>query len=112
MYLILLTSLPAVIALLSVAVLRRQRQHRQAELAKAVRNERWKTRQQSIPNVSANLCGSTGDAQPALDPRIEYDQFFTSSSCRTKSPARGRAFCRVTRDALPADVDVRRRTLH
>ena len=59
MQLILLTSLPVMIALVSVGVLRRRREHRRAELAKALRYERWKARRQRIPHVSANLCGSS-----------------------------------------------------
>ena len=59
MHLILLTFLLVLIALVSVGVLRRQRAHRQAERAKALRAERFKARQLRIPHVSANLCGSS-----------------------------------------------------
>ena len=59
MQLILLTSLPVMVVLVSVGVLRRRREQRRAELAKALRYERWKARRQNIPNVSANLCGSS-----------------------------------------------------
>jgi hypothetical protein len=60
MHLILLIVLLVMIAVMSVAVSRRRREHRRAERAKALRYERWKARRQSIPNVSANLCGSVG----------------------------------------------------
>lgn len=59
MQLILFTSLPLMIALVSVGVLRRRREHRRAEIAKALRYERWKAQRQRIPHVSANLCGSS-----------------------------------------------------
>ena len=59
MHLILLTFLPVLMALVSVGVLRRRREHRRAERAKALRAERWKARQLRIPHVSANLCGSS-----------------------------------------------------
>jgi hypothetical protein len=62
MHLILLMFLLVMIALVSAGVMRRRREHRQAERAKALRYERLKARRQSIPNVSANLCGSTGAA--------------------------------------------------
>jgi len=61
---ILLMFLLVMIAVGSASVLRRRREHRRAELAKALRYERWKARRKSIPNVSANLCGS-GGAHPA-----------------------------------------------
>ena len=61
MQLILFTSLPLMIALVSVGVLRRRREHRRAELAKALRYERWKARRERIPHVSANLCGSSSE---------------------------------------------------
>ena len=60
MHLILLMFLLVMIAVVSAEVLRRRREHRSAERAKALRYERWKARRQSIPHVSANLCGSTG----------------------------------------------------
>ena len=60
MHLILLMLLLVMIAVVSAAVSRRRREHRRAERAKALRYERWKARRQSIPNVSANLCGATG----------------------------------------------------
>ena len=63
MQLILLMFLLVMIAVVSAGVLRRRREHRRAERAKALRYERWKARRQSIPNVSANLCDATG-AQP------------------------------------------------
>jgi hypothetical protein len=53
------------IAVVSAGVLRRRREHRRAERAKALRYERWKARRQSIPNVSANLCGSGGPQHTA-----------------------------------------------
>ena len=59
MKLILLMFLLAVIALVSAGALRRRREHRRAERAKALRAERWKARQLRIPHVSANLCGSS-----------------------------------------------------
>jgi septation ring formation regulator EzrA len=59
MHLILLMVLVVMIAVVSAQVLRRRREHRIAELAKARRYEQWKTRRQNIPNVSANLCGSS-----------------------------------------------------
>lgn len=65
MQLILLTSLPVMVVLVSVGVLRRRREQRRAELAKALRYERWKAQQQRIPNVSANLCGSGGPQHTA-----------------------------------------------
>jgi hypothetical protein len=55
---ILLMFLSVMIAVVSAGVLRRRREHRRAELARALRYERWKARRQRIPNVSANLCGS------------------------------------------------------
>jgi len=62
---ILLMFLLVMIAVMSAGVLRRQREHRRAELAKALRYERWKAQQQRIPNVSANLCGSGGPQHTA-----------------------------------------------
>ena len=59
MHLILLMVLVVMIAVMSAQVLRRRREHRIAELAKARRYEQWKARRQNIPNVSANLCGSS-----------------------------------------------------
>ena len=59
MHLILLMFLVVMIAVVSAEVLRRRREQRRAELAKALRYERWKARRQNIPNVSANLCGSS-----------------------------------------------------
>ena len=59
MHLILLMFLLVTIAVVSVGVFRRRREHRRAERAKALRYERWKARRQSIPHVSANLCGSS-----------------------------------------------------
>jgi hypothetical protein len=59
MTLILLTALPVLIALVSAGVLRRRRDHRRAERAKALRAERFKARQMRIPHVSSNLCGSS-----------------------------------------------------
>jgi len=70
MQLILLTSLPVMVVLVSLGVLRRRREQRRAELAKALRYERWKARRQTIPNVSSNLCGSTGATQSAPVLRI------------------------------------------
>ena len=62
---ILLLFLLAMIAVMSAGVLRRRRDHHRAELAKALRYERWKAQQQRIPNVSANLCGSGGPQHTA-----------------------------------------------
>ena len=62
---ILLMFLLVMIAVGSASVLRRRREHRRAELAKALRYERWKARRQRIPNVSANLCGSGGPQHTA-----------------------------------------------
>jgi Tfp pilus assembly protein FimT len=62
---ILLMFLLVMIAVMSAGVLRRRREHRRAELAKALRYERWKARRQSIPNVSANPCGSGGPQHTA-----------------------------------------------
>ena len=59
MHLILLMVLVVMIAVMSAQVLRRRREHRIAEFAKARRYEQWKARRQNIPNVSANLCGSS-----------------------------------------------------
>jgi hypothetical protein len=70
MNLILLMFLLVMIAVMSAGVLRRRREHRRAERAKALRYERWKARRQSIPNVSANLCGSTGDSPTTPISRI------------------------------------------
>jgi hypothetical protein len=58
------------IAVVSVGVLHRRREHRRVELAKALRYKRWKARRERIPNVSANLCGSTGAAPTAPIGRI------------------------------------------
>jgi len=80
MQLILLTSLPVMVVLVSLGVLRRRREHRRAELTKALRYERWKARRQSIPNVSANLCGSTGATQPTPVPRIGQSRSSASLS--------------------------------
>jgi hypothetical protein len=60
MQLILLMFLLVMIAVVSADILRRRREHRRAERARALRYERWKARRQNIPNVSANLCGSGG----------------------------------------------------
>jgi len=54
-----LTLLLVMIAMVLGSVLRRQREHRRAERAKALRAERAKKRRDRIPNVSANLRGST-----------------------------------------------------
>jgi hypothetical protein len=56
---LLLMFLLVMIAVMSAGVLRRRQEHRRAELAKALRYKRWKAQRQRIPNVSANLCGST-----------------------------------------------------
>lgn len=60
MNLMVLTLLAVTIAVMSVSVLRRRREHRRGELARAVRVERSKARRLLIPHVSANLYGSTG----------------------------------------------------
>ena len=67
MKLILLTFLPVMIAVVSVVVARRRREQARAERAKALRAEREKRRRERIPNVSANLRGSTGPEPPALN---------------------------------------------
>src|SRR5688500_2348554 len=63
---ILLMFLLVMIAVGSASVLRRRREHRRAELAKALRYERWKARRQRIPNVSANLCGALNTSRADL----------------------------------------------
>ena len=60
MKLILMTFLPVMIAVASVVIARRRREQARAERAKALRFERSKRRRERIPNVSANLRGSTG----------------------------------------------------
>ena len=65
MQLILLMFLLVMIAVVSAGILRRRREHRRAERARALRYERWKARRQNIPNVSANLCGSGGPQHTA-----------------------------------------------
>jgi hypothetical protein len=80
MQLILLTSLPVMIVLVSVGVLRRRREHRRAERAKALRYERWKARRERIPNVSANLCGSTGATHTTPVSRISQNRSSISLS--------------------------------
>jgi hypothetical protein len=68
MNLIVLTLLVLMIVAMSVSVLRRRREHRRANLARALRVERSKARRQLIPHVSANLCGSTSP-EPAAAAR-------------------------------------------
>ena len=68
MHLILLIFVLVMIAVVSAGALRRRREHRRAERAKALRYERWKARRQSIPHVSANLCGSTEPTAPISRP--------------------------------------------
>jgi len=80
MQLILLTSLPVMVVLVSVGVLRRRREQRRAELAKALRYERWKARRQNIPDVSANLRGSAGTTQTTPVLRISQSRSSTSLS--------------------------------
>jgi type II secretory pathway pseudopilin PulG len=65
MKILLLIFLLAVIAMVSVGVLRRRREQRRAERAKALRAERLKARKRSVPHVSANLCGSGGPEHTA-----------------------------------------------
>ena len=60
MKLILLAFLLVMIAVVGVGVRRRRLEHCRVERAKALRYERRKARRELIPNVSANLCGSTG----------------------------------------------------
>jgi hypothetical protein len=60
MKLILLAALLVMILVVSVVVVRRRREQARAERAQALRYERWKARRERIPNVSANLRGSTG----------------------------------------------------
>jgi len=74
MKLILLMFLLVMIAVVSAGVLRRRREHRRAERAKALRYERWKARRDSIPNVSSNLCGSTGATQSTPVSRMSQSQ--------------------------------------
>ena len=62
---LLLMSLPVIIALVWVGVLRPQREHRRMERAKALRAARWEAQRRLIPHVSANLCGSAGAGQTA-----------------------------------------------
>jgi hypothetical protein len=64
MKLILLAFLLVMIAVVSVVVARRRREQARAERAKALRAEREKRRGERIPNVPANLRGSTGPAPP------------------------------------------------
>jgi hypothetical protein len=66
MHPILLTFLPVLIALVSVGVLRRRRDHRRIERDKALRAERLKARRMRIPPVSANLCGSSPEPTPPI----------------------------------------------
>jgi hypothetical protein len=54
------TLIVVMLAVMSVAVVRRRREHRRAERARASRIERSKARRQLIPHVSANLCGAIG----------------------------------------------------
>jgi hypothetical protein len=56
------------IAVASVVVARRRREQARAERAKALRAERAKRRRERIPNVSANLRGSTGPEPIASTP--------------------------------------------
>ena len=79
MKLILLTFLLVMIAVVSVGVARRRREHRRADRAKAVRAERLKARRERIPNVSANLCG-TGATQTIAVSRIGQSPSSTSLS--------------------------------
>ena len=65
MNLILLTALPVMIAVVSLAAARRRREQARAERAKALRAERAKRRRERIPNVSANLRGSASPEPPA-----------------------------------------------
>ena len=67
MKLILMTFLPVMIAVASVVIARRRREQARAERAKALRAERAKRRRERIPNVSANLRGSTGPEAPPQD---------------------------------------------
>jgi len=67
MNLILSTALPVMIAAVSVVAARRRREQARAERAKALRAERAKRRRESIPNVSANLRGTTGPEAAAPD---------------------------------------------
>ena len=67
MNLILLTALPVMIAVVSVAAASRRREQARAERAKVLRAHRTKRRRERIPNVSANLCGSAGPEPAATD---------------------------------------------
>ena len=60
MKLVLLAFHLVMIAVVSVVVARRRREHARAERARALRAEREKRRRGRIPNVSANLRGSAG----------------------------------------------------
>jgi len=77
---ILLMFLLVMIAVMSAGVLRRRREHHRAELAKALRYERWKARRQNIPDVSANLRGSAGATQTTPVLRISQSRSSTSLS--------------------------------
>jgi hypothetical protein len=98
MHLILLMFLLVMIAVVSAGVLRRRRELRRAERAKALRYERWKARRDSIPNMSSNLYGSTGATQTTPVSRISQNQ----------SPIHCRKECRARRMAgFSADLSLR-----
>ena len=65
MKLILLAVLLVMIVVVSVVVARRRREQARAERARVLRAHRAKRRREGIPNVSANLRGSTGAEPPA-----------------------------------------------
>jgi hypothetical protein len=58
MKILLLMFLVGLFALVSAVALRRRREKRRNERAKALRAERIKARKRPVPHVSANLCGS------------------------------------------------------
>ena len=65
MKIFLLMFLLGMLAVVSIGVLRRRREHRRAERAKALRAERMKARKRAVPHVSSNLCGSAGPESTA-----------------------------------------------
>ena len=65
MKIFLLMFLVGMLAVVSIGVLRRRREHRRAERARALRAERMKARKRAVPHVSSNLCGSSGQEQTA-----------------------------------------------
>ena len=60
--------------------LRRRREHRRAERAKALRYERSKARRQRIPHVSANLCGSSPEPTALVSRPPPFREFAEQSN--------------------------------